>query len=341
MNKMKEPNKSKASRRRFLKKIGLAGTGLVSSALMPFSTRADIKPELAMYGPPVGPSLMLAHVTETDGLSDIVSNLSFETYRNPDILRTGFVSGRWSLAGTPSYVAANLSNKGIPVSLMNIMTWGLLYVISTDEKVKTIEDLKGQDIAMPFKADMPDLVFQHIATTKGMKAGSDYRFNYVANPFQGLQLLLSGRVKHAVLPEPAATASIIKGLKSSMKVYRAISLQHAWGEATQGPASIPQAGMMVTDTLLQEMPELPQVLNQAITQSTEWVVNNPSSAGRMGEAYLGLKAPIIERSIPHSNFKLTTAREGKAEIEKFFSVLAEANPAIIGGSLPSDSFYLA
>ncbi len=331
----------KQTRRTFLRHAGLTGAALLTSASLPLPTFAATGRKLAMYGPPVGPSLIQAHVAETDGLAGLVSELTFETYRNPDILRTGFVSGRWELAGTPSYVAANLNNKGIPVRLMNIMTWGLLYCISTDGKVKRVEDLKGETIAMPFKADMPDLVFQHIAKQKGMKIGSDYKLHYVANPFQGIQLLLSGRVKHAVLPEPAATASLLKGLKSAKKVVRAFSLQNAWGEVTGGPAAIPQAGMMLKESLLQELPELPTKLNAALSRSTEWVINNPASAGRLGEAYLGMKAPIVERSIPYSNFRLRTAGEAKQEIESFYSILAESNPAIIGGKLPETGFYLA
>jgi len=328
------------TRRRFLSNCGLAGAALLSGVALPISARAVPGRALMMYGPPVGPSLMQAHLTET-GVLDGVSELGFEVYRNPDILRTGFVSGRWELAVTPSYVAANLYNKGIPVRLMNILTWGLLYVISADGKVKAVDDLAGQTVVMPFKADMPDLVLQHIASIRGMKAGKDYQLNYVANPFQGLQLLLSGRADHAVLPEPAATAALLRGLKSSKQLYRAINLQQAWGDTTGGEAAIPQAGMMISEALLQELPELPQELNASLANSTEWVVNNPASAGKLGEAYLGLKAPVIEQSIPHSNFRLTTAQDGREQIERFFGILAQGNPAIIGGKLPADKFYLA
>lgn len=331
------------TRREFLHNCGFVGATVASSSLIPGMAFADgnkNRKELTMYGPPVGPSVTLAHAAETGAIPSLVENLSFETYRNPDVLRTNFVAGRWELAGTPSYVAANLHNKGLKVRLMNMMTWGLLYVISADENVKTIEDLKGQDIVMPFKADMPDLVFQHVAAKKGMAVDKDYRLNYVSSPFEGLQLLLSGRTKHAVLPEPAATAALLKGLKSAKKMTRVIDLQTAWGEVTGGPARIPQAGMMVSDSLLDEMPDLPDRLNAALTRSTDWVVNNPTSAGRLGETYMALKAPVIERSIPFCNFGLSKAKDIQSEIESFYSILAETNPAIIGGKLPPDDFYL-
>ena len=329
------------ARRTFLCQSALAGAALVAGALAPGRTRAASRGELAMYGPPAGPSVILAHLAESDGLAETAMKIRFETYRNPDLLRTGFASGPWELAVAPSYVAANLYNKGVPVRLLNIMTWGLLYVVSTDADVSGLEDLRGETLAMPFKGDMPDLVFRHLARSRGMQVGSDYRLNYVADPFQGVQMLLSGRVSHAVLPEPAATASLLRGRKAGHRLVRALSLQESWGEATNGPAAIPQAGTVVRESLLQDLPELPAKLNAAIARSTEWVVDNPADAGRLAAAYLGVQAPVIERSIPHSNFRLRGAADAREEIERFYSVLAEASPAIIGGKLPDASFYIA
>lgn len=329
------------TRRCFLYNCGLAGAAALAGATLPGAALAAPGRNLTMYGPPAGPSVIQAHLAETGVLGDLVDELGFEVYRNPDILRAGFVSGRWELAVTPSYVAANLHNKGIPVRLMNIMTSGLLYLVSTDPQITSVPDLAGKSVVMPFKADMPDLVLQYIAAESGMKANRDYQLNYVANPFQALQLLLSGRADHAVLPEPVATAARLRGLKSSRQLHRAINLQQAWGEVTGGEAAIPQAGMVVSETLLQALPELPKRLNQALSESTAWVVNNPASAGRLGEAYLGMKAPVIEQSIPFSNFRLTPAAEGREQLQRFFGILARVSPAIIGGRLPADDFYLA
>ncbi len=331
------------TRRQFLRNCGLVGAVTAGSSIIPgmaFAQSGPIRKELTMYGPPVGLSVPLAYAAETSSLSGMVGKLNFDTYRNPDVLRTNFVTNRWELAGTPSYIAANLYNKGLKVRLMNMMTWGLLYIISADETVSTIEDLKGQDVVMPFKGDMPDLVFQHIAKEKGMMVDKDYRLNYVSSPFEGLQLVLSGRAKHAVLPEPAATAAILKGLKSAKKITRVINLQDEWGKVTGGPARIPQAGIMIADSLLDDIPELPDRLNAALKRSTDWAVNNPTSAGRLGEIYMNLKAPIIERSIPFCNLTLEKAKDIQSEIEAFYSILAESNPSIIGGKLPDNDFYL-
>ena len=331
------------TRRQFLCDCGLmgitvAGASMLSGVVM--GAESQRRKTLTMYGPPAGLSVTLAHASETNALTGLVDHLKFSTYRDPDMLRANFISGRWALACMPSYAAANLYNKGLKVHLMNIMTQGLLYMVSSDSRVNAIEDLKGEEVVMPYKGDLPDLVFQTIAKKKGMKINKDFRMRYVGTPFEGLQLLLSGRAKHALLPEPAATAGLMMGIKSGKKIKRVINLQEAWGEATNGPARIPQSGMIISEALLEEMPTLPVQLNQSLQRSTDWVVNHPVNAGRLAAAYMPLKAPVIAQSIPYSHFSLDSAKAIQSELERFFSILLTISPEIMGGKLPEDDFYL-
>lgn len=258
----------------------------------------------------------------------------------PNQLRTGFVSGRWTLAGTPTYVAANMANRAVPVHLVNVMTQGLLYVVSRDDKVKSFEDLSGKTVAMFFKGDMPDLICQYIAEQKGLRIGEDIKLHYLATPVEAIQLLLSGRVDQAVLPEPVATGAIMKGMRAARKLLRAIDVQQAWAGVTGGPPTIPQAGMMIAEPLMERHPGLVADLQQAFAASADWVNSNPASAGKLGAAYMPLKPPVIERSIPFSNIEPKTGKAARPALEDFYGRLAELNPGIIGGRLPDAGFYL-
>ncbi|GAB4355909.1 MAG: ABC transporter substrate-binding protein [Gammaproteobacteria bacterium] len=326
-------------RREFLSLGAGLGIGAALGGL-PLSAFAAARKELMIYGPPAAPSLVLAHMAEQGSLKGLVDDIGFQVYRGPDQLRTGFVSGRWEVAGSPSYVAANMYNRGIPVRLLNIMTWGVLYLLSRNAGVSKVEDLRGQTVAMFFKNDMPDLVFQTLMSHAGMKVGKDIKLQYVTTPLEGVQLLLSGRVDHAVLPEPAATGAIFRGLKSSQKIHRALDLQSAWGEMSGGDKRIPQAGMIVAADLVEKTPEIVTALHDGFVSSARWVNNNPASAGRLGEAYMKVKAPMIEKSIPYSNIEPVKAKEARPALEKFFQRLATINPGIIGERLPADEFYL-
>ncbi|AEV36441.1 ABC-type sulfonate transport system periplasmic component [Pseudovibrio sp. FO-BEG1] len=327
------------TRRSFLShSAGFAAAASIGGTLPIMANAAA--PSLSLYGPPVGPSVVLSYIANKGLLSEYTSKVDFSVYKSPDVLRAGFVSGDWKLAGTPSYVAANLSNKGLPVKMLNIMTWGMLYVLSYDGSVKSPADLAGEKIGMFFRNDMPDLVFGRVMQQNGLTEGKDYTLHYVSTPFEALQLLLSGRIKHCVLPEPAATAGMVKGKKLGKKIHRSIDLANEWASVTGGKGRFPMAGMMVHEDLLNAQPELIEGFHKACIEGTEWVKANPKEAAAIAAENIKLPAPVIAKSVPHTHLTAERAKDIQAELEQFYSILAEKNPSIIGGKLPSADFYL-
>ncbi len=313
--------------------------GAVNS-LFPAPAIAQGVDSLTIYGPPAGPSIALAHLVQSGALKDHAQKVKFELWRNPDQLRAGVLSGKMQITGTPSYVAANLYNRGVDVHMGSIVTWGLLYLMSREGKVSSIKDLQGKTILMPFKNDMPDLVFRAMAAKVGMKAGRDFKLQYTSTPPQAMKMLIAGKAEMAVLPEPAATASQMMGMKSGVGITRALDLQKEWGSTIGGGSKIPQAGMMISGKLAKERPELVDAFNKAMVTSGRWTRNNPASAAKIGSTYLGLKAPIIERAIPFSNIDVKSGKASRSELERFYNVLKGMSPAIIGGKLPGGNFYL-
>ncbi|MBL1422210.1 MAG: ABC transporter substrate-binding protein [Alphaproteobacteria bacterium] len=330
------------NRREFLNHLGASAAALAATSALPnMAFAADKMNSINLYGPPVGPSVTLSYIAKGNALASYTDNVNFKVYKNPDLLRVGFVSGDWQLAVTPSYVAANLANKGLPVKMLNIMTWGMLYVMSLDENVTKLKDLKGEKIGMFFKNDMPDLVFNKVMKAKGLNRGADYDLHYSSTPMEAVQMLISGRVKHTVLPEPAATAAMVQAKKMFGKdIFRAISLQDEWAIVNDGNGRFPMAGVMVHEDLLNAQPEFVDAFHQQCVIATDWVNNNHAEAAKQATDDFGIGAPIIQKSIPKTNLATNRARDIKDELAKFYELLAEENPKIIGGKLPADSFYI-
>jgi NitT/TauT family transport system substrate-binding protein len=319
----------------------IIGSSLLLGAGSSLASAANAASALTLYGPPVGPSVTLAYMAKQGLLSQAAGGaVDFEIYKSPDVLRANFVSGDWKLAVTPSYVAANLANKGLPVKMLNIMTWGMLYVLSFDQAIKKPEDLAGETVGMFFRNDMPDLVFGKVMEEKGLKVGTDYKLHYVGTPFEALQLLLSGRIKHCVLPEPAATAGLVKGKKLGKKLYRSLDLAKEWASVTGGEGRFPMAGAMVHQDLLDKNPALIEEFQKQAMEGTKWVQGNRMEAAKIAAETMPLPAPVIAKSIPHTHLTMERASDIRKELETFYGLLAEKNPAIIGGKLPDTSFYL-
>ncbi|WP_417831762.1 ABC transporter substrate-binding protein [Terasakiella sp.] len=323
------------------KLLGVGAAALTCSAFpgLAFGATERLR-DLTLWGPPVGPSVALAHLAQKGKTRALVDNLTFKAWRTPDQLRSGIVSGDMQVSGVPSYVGANLYNKGLRVRMLNIMTWGLLYMMSSDDTVSKLEDIAGKTVTMPFKNDMPDLVFQYITAKAGMKPGKDFNLVYATTPMEVVQMMMVGKADIVILPEPAATATILKGKMNARSVRRVLDIQQEWGVATNGPARIPQAGLLVNADLADKHMDVLRTLQADCIRSSQWALNNPVDAGVIAEDHLGVKAAVTELSMPYVNLETTLALDAKAEIEAFFTRLAELSPKIIGGKLPDAGFYL-
>lgn len=336
------------NRREFVRLSGTVGGTVLLGSLFGCSPAApSAAPDhslarLLIQGPASPPTLPLAYLVHADLLGSVVPATGFEIWKNPDELRGRVVAGQAHLSGTPTYVAANFYNRGVPVRLLNVTTWGTLYVLTTDPGVTEWADLKGRELYAPFKGDMPDLVFRYLALENGLNPAADMHIHYVASPTEAVQMLLSDRTDIAVIPEPAATSAQMRGRGEGIEVRRALNLQQEWGRITGGPPRMPQAGTLALPALVQDHPQVVSRFQAALSEAVDWVNANPAAAAELATAYFpGIQAPMVERSLGHTHLEFQTAAAVRDELQDFFARLATLSPEIIGGALPDADFYAA
>lgn len=329
-------NTSRLTRRTAL---SLLAAGAATPLLPGVSLAAKLE-TLALYGPPAGPSVTLAHAVTSGGFDTLATKATFKAWRNPDELRAGLTSGEIGLSVVPVQAATNLYNRGFPIRLANVMTNGLLYIIGDANEIASVPDLKGRKIAVPFKGDTPEIIFGQLLVHHGLNAETDLEITYASSPIEAMQLLLSGRVEAALTAEPSTTAGILKGKKAGKKITRVINIQDAWGEMTGGAPVLPQAGLAVTKVFLdQNADALPGILEVLSTATAEVLANPKEAAGNATEA-LGLPAPLLAASVPNCNLVARPAGEARPDIERMLTAMAGPDLAKIGGKLPDDGFYL-
>lgn len=322
--------------------LGGIGCALALPLLGAASGRAFAAPlaELALWGPPAGPSITLAHAAASGALSHLADDVGFKVWRNPDEMRAGITSGTMQALVLPVQAAANLYNRGLGVRLLNVMTNGLLHVISTDKSIAGIPDLKGKRLSVPFRNDTPDLVLARLLVHYGLAAGSDIEVETTGSPVEAIQLLIAGRVDAVLAPEPALSAAIMLGKTMGKEVARVIDIQQVWGEVSGGEPVLPQAGLALTDAFADANPGLADAL-QAVLEEVVVAVNaEPEKAAVSAAPALEMPVPVIAASIPASNLVAIRAAESRPQIEAMLTTLSDVDPALIGGRLPDDGFYL-
>lgn len=270
-----------------------------------------------------------------------VEQTTYETWKSPDVLRSLLANGKTSIAATPSYAGANLYNKGAKVRLAGVTVWGLLHLIGPEGAPADWSALKGKTVAVPFKGDMPDLVFQFLLKKNGLDPQKDLNIAYFAQGSEVAGQLVTGKADYVVLPEHVATVAINKATKAGRKVKPVFDLQTEWAKATgQKSARIPQAGVVVYGDLPEKHP---QAIGAAL-KGLDDAIKEVNKADQKTVATIAtatkVPAPIVTKVIDRLNLEYIPAKTAKPELERFYKELSTLNPDIIGGKLPDDKFYL-
>lgn len=322
---------------------GLSLAATLAASNLPLATRlraAEPLPRLEIWGPPAGPSITILHAIETGRLDRVARRPSLRVWRQVDEMRAGLTSKSFDVGIMPVPVAANLYNKGLGVRLVNVMTDGILYIMSSDPTLTSLDKLKGRKLAALFPHELPTLILHRLLKFQGIDPKTDIEITATATPLEAMQLLVLGRVDAALVPEPAASAAIVKGAIAGKTIHRVIDLQTEWAKMRDGETRLPQAGLAVTDHFRNEHPDLIKEIQIGLTNAAADVNANPARAANNSVSQLGLPWPVIEKSIAFSRLVATPAHEARKPIEGVIETLLEANPGYVGGRLPDDGFYL-
>ncbi|WP_162165970.1 ABC transporter substrate-binding protein, partial [Campylobacter fetus] len=296
------------------------------------------KENLTIYGAPAMPSVMIA-VALINGKLKNQMDLNLQIWNNPDILRAGVASGAYKVMMSPSNVGVNLKNQGQKIAQLNILTNGLQNLLTKDKSVKELGELEGKKLIMPFKNDMPDLVFQALCKKQGVNLDK-ISISYTPTPPEAMLGFLTKDFDAALLPEPMATACIMRAKQLGVAVQRGLDIHKIWGKSFGVKDIIPQAGMIVNLDFYEQNISVFETLHTDLQNALEWTMQNIQSAGEIGENYLSAKAPILSAALEYSNLTVIKAKEAKDDLMKFYEVLLELNPKLLGGKLPDESFFL-
>ncbi len=318
--------------------------GLLAILFAMTSLHADAKVDkIVIAGPFASVSHPILHMIQRDALKDVAKEVEFRLWKNPDELRAIVIKGDVDFVAIPTNTAAILNNKGVDVKLLNVSVWGILGMISRDNSLKTLKDFKGKKIAVPFRADMPDIVFKQLLKRQGLDPKKDFELVYVASPIDAMQMLIMRRIDHSLLAEPAISVALRKTKSFPVSViapdlYRSVDLQEEWAKVFNTDNNIPQAGMAVLGGMKDE--KIISRFMEEYDKSLAWYMSHPKEAGVLVAQEIDLLSEDgVSDSISHINMKSVTALDAKEKMEFFFNILKEEDPKSIGGKLPQDSFY--
>lgn len=254
-----------------------------------------------------------------------------------DELNARFVKGELDIILVPANVAGVLYNRTEGgVTVLDINTLGVLYMVSSDTSVTDMASLAGKTIYLTGKGTTPDYALQYLLDENGVDL-SQVKLEYKSEPTEVAALLAENENAIGLLPQPFVTTLCEKNQGLSV----VLDLTEEWGKV-QGD----EGGQLVTGVTVvrnEFLNEHPQVVEQFIKEheeSTRFVETNlDTAAGYVVELGIIPDIEIAKKAIPNCNIVCVTGENMKISLESYLQVLFDKNPGSVGGALPGDDFY--
>lgn len=265
-------------------------------------------------------------------------NYEFSMMTAADELLPMMIKGELDIALLPSNVASILYQKtNGGVTVIDINTLGVLYMVSGDSSVTGVEDLAGKTIYLTGKGTTPDYVLHYILSGNGMDADSDCTLEYKSEATEVAALLAENPDAIGLLPQPFVTAACAQN--DALSVI--LDMNAEWEKLQGEDGSRLVTGVtVVRNEFLQEHKNAVAAFmeeHQASAQSMNSDVENGAKLAAASEIIA--KEPIALKAIPKCNITYIDGAEMKQALSGYLEVLYEQNPESIGGALPGDDFY--
>ena len=254
-----------------------------------------------------------------------------------DELMPRILQGEVDIAAVPANLAATLYQKtqgGVTVLAVNVL--GVLYVGELGgETVQTVADLKGKTLLATGKGATPEYFLRYILTQNGLDPDKDVAIQWKSEPSEVVALLNAKGEGLAMLPQPYVTAAANQ-LGENFRI--ALSVSEEW-EKLESDSRCTTAVVMARTAFVQEHPEQVQAFLEALSQSVQWVNEQPQEAAELCEQLGIIKAGVAKKAIPGCNLVCITGDEMKQALSGCLEVIYDQNPKAVGGKLPGNDFY--
>jgi NitT/TauT family transport system substrate-binding protein len=263
-------------------------------------------------------SLPLLQLAVDDPLPGI--DIQTETFVNHPQALALLLKGEVDFLFTGTSQGWNNYLDGGPMVMINTGVWGVSYLIGKDESIKTLADLKGKKLALPFPGAPLDFQTRYMLQKQGVDPDKDLEISYSPFP-QTVPKLLAGQVDVAPLPEPLAT-NLVKG----RGLLRLLDYQQAWADVAGGDPKSPQVSLFSTNTYVAEHADLIAALVEAWGSATQKVQDNSDDVAKQFTEALGVPAAMIAPAIQYTLFWLPSSEDNQQRVLAYYDLVNASLP---------------
>ncbi len=313
----------------------LAGEG--AAAVQNTDTEVTVA---AMQGP-TGMGMAYLNKMSDEGTSEYKYDITYAS--SPDEITGELISGNIDIAAVPVNLASVLYNKTEgQILTAAVNTLGVLYVVENGDTIHSLADLAGKKVMASGKGSTPEYVFNYLLEKNGLT--DQVEVEYVSEHDEAVTALANGTADIILIPEPKVTAvlSQVEGARIAVDITEEWDKVYS-DDSTDSTPQLVQGVIVVQKAFAEEHPEIVDSFLNEYAKSVEYTNANMEDASEIIASYgIVAKAPIALKALPNCHIVCLTGDEMKTAVTEMLTVLYEANPQSIGGTLNGDEmFYTA
>ena len=287
-----------------------------------------------------GPTTMgLVSLMDKASKGEAKGSYEFTMVTAADELVGQIVSGNLDIALIPANLASILykkTNQGI--SVINVNTLGVLYVVTSDESIKTIPDLKGKTIYMTGKVTTPDYALRYLLTSNGLSQ-EDVAIEYKSEAAEVAAVLKEQEGAIGLLPQPFVTVAMAQ----NEALRLALDLTQEWDNIRDKEGGRLVTGVTVCRKELLEDEAAKKAVDLFIEEHYDSAIfantNMEETAQLVAAAGIIEKAPVALKALPYCSIVALHGAYMEEILSGYLQVLYDQDPSSIGGELPDQGFY--
>lgn len=282
-------------------------------------------------------SLGLLFMQKWDDSSELEQDYDFMMATQADELLPLIVKGELDIALVPANVASVLYNKTEGgISVIDINTLGVLYMVSGDDQIESIEDLKGKTVYLTGKGTTPEYVLKYVLNGNGLSE-EDVNLEYKSEATEVAAVLASDSSAIGLLPQPFVTAACAQNEK--LKVVLDMSKQ--WDAVSSDASGHLVTGVtIVRNEFLNNHEKAVRGFLADHSSSVDAVNSSVDEAATLAvEAGIIAKEPLAKKAIPNCSITYIDGKQMQEYLSGYLQVLFDADQSSVGGKLPGEGFY--
>lgn len=286
-----------------------------------------------------GPTTMgLVKLIDDAEKGETQNQYEFTMVTAADELTALVASGQVDIALLPANVASVLYNRTDGgVTVVDINTLGVLYMVSADTSVTSMDQLAGRTVYLPGKGTTPEFTIRYLISAAGL-GEDDVSLEFCSEATEVASILAENPEAIGMLPQPFVTAALAQNDALSI----VMDMTEVWDSVQSDDAGsrLITGATIVNAEFLNAHNDLVDTFLEEHEASIRFAEEEPDTTAELIAAQgIVAQGPLAKRALPYCNICFIAGGEMKDALTGYLGVLFEQNPQSVGGALPDDAFY--